>query len=232
MTANDTSSRKWRYVIRVCVSLKIRHSSWPPKDTQGQHLPRVPRQGYDTKYGTKLSNQLRSCLKWWTQTGNRLSADGAVVTGKKSGNHPLSGRADLRKHLLTAHSQVRLLPQPGRRIRELTGKSCLASCDFCLKMLFSSISTPRCSKIFSLPFHDWIQVRVLPGEPTSCLISVPYAGAGNNSLWVQLGATSILGTRIPNSMLSQTARNTVFRIRHIRLVKLQSVGRYPSKSQP
>jgi hypothetical protein len=29
----------------------------------------------------------------------------------------------------------RLLPQPGRRIRELTGKCCLASCDFCLKML-------------------------------------------------------------------------------------------------
>jgi hypothetical protein len=59
----------------------------------------------------------------------------STVTGKKSGNHPSSRRADLHKHPLTAHSQVRLLPQPGRRIMELTGKCCLASCDFCLKML-------------------------------------------------------------------------------------------------
>jgi len=34
------------------------------------------------------------------------------------------------------------------------------------------------------------------------LISVPYAEADNKSLWVQLGATSILGARIANSILS------------------------------
>src|SRR5271169_1342681 len=94
---------------------------------------------YPNNWAAKLEFPVHSGEKERPQDcvseGAVMSERFSAVTGKKSGNHPPSGRADLHKHPLTAHSQVRLLPQSGRRIREFTGKCCLTSCDFCLKML-------------------------------------------------------------------------------------------------
>ncbi len=64
------------------------------------------------------------------------------------------------------------------------------------------------------------------GQYTCGFLSVQPSPRGMfvNSLWVQLGATSILGARIVYSILSSSARNSVFRIRHIRLAKFQTLG--------
>src|SRR5271169_3905314 len=73
----------------------------------------------------------QDCLSEGAVMSERFSA----VTGKKSGNHPPSGRADL--HKTPAHSALssQIIASAWQADQELTGKCCLASCDFCLKML-------------------------------------------------------------------------------------------------
>lgn len=130
-------------------------------------------------------------------TSDRFS----TVTGKKSGNYPSSRRADLHKHPLTAHSQVRLLPQPGKRIRELTRKCCLASCDFCLKML-----SPRSVLLGALKyslFNFMIESlhNSVGSSPTRGAILFIYVQA----FTVAASTTSIVPTLV-NSKPSQGAR--------------------------
>lgn len=55
-------------------------------------------------------------------------------------SHRLEGQIS-NKQLPTGHIQVRLSPQPSKRIRELTGKSYLASSGF-FKNAFSWINAP------------------------------------------------------------------------------------------